>query len=1371
MERNDTGLVDENNLFFLQGGGEMGERIRTYDWEQTPLGRPETWPQSLRTCIRIMLDSRQPIWIGWGKELIKLYNDPYLAIVGGKHPWALGQPASVVWKDIWQDIAPMLRQVMDGGKGTYAESQLLIMERNGYPEETYYTFSYTPVPGDDGRIAGMFCANTDNTDTIISERQLTTLTGLGKAFIDCKTEAEVIDNSIGQLKSNQRDFPFVLYYSYEKGKATLTASTPLREAEASVPKEISLSADHESAHLLNRAIDTQEPQLFEGLQEKIGLMPKGAWEVAPDKAIILPIIQSATKEVYGFLVVGLNPYRLLDEKYADFFSLISDQIVTALADVHAQEQERKRAEALAEIDQAKTAFFTNISHEFRTPLTLMLGSLEELLRKKVDAETTNIVETAHRNSLRLLKLVNNLLDFSRLEAGRTQAQFQRTDLARYTLDLASSFRSTIEHAGLSFQVSCTAINAPVYVDKEMWEKIVFNLLSNAFKYTLQGEISLLLEPQGDNVVLKVSDTGVGIPEKELPKMFQRFHRVQNAGGRTFEGTGIGLSLVKELVQLQGGDISVESEEGKGSTFSITMPIGKEHLIGQQVTEQEADFSTAVKDSFIEDTELSPSVSMTVTKATASEAPTILVVDDNADMRTYIANLLHEKFNVITAGNGAEALEQLKTHKADMVVSDIMMPVMDGIALLKKIKDQPQTALLPVILVSARAGEESKVEGFDIGADDYLIKPFSAKELLARVTAQINVAEKRANALRDMYQLFDEVPFAVAALKGPDLVIEYINKYNLNIWHAEKSDVINKPLFEARPDIRKSAEHIHEEVYTRGMRFEASEIPIAFSRNGREETGYFNAIIDPMRDKDGRIVGQLATSIDVTEITKSRKLLQESKDELAFAIDAADLATWDYNPSTNTFRGNERLRNWFGLTADEEISLDYALSLIATEERETLLTAIRAALKAESGGAFDVVYTIVHPHTGEERKVRAKGKASFNDKGEAQRFNGTLHDVTFEKIAEDALREREALFRTLAETLPQLVWMSDNQGNQEYASQRWVEYTGIQPEGPDTWKEIVHPNEHQRIEREWAHSLAEGVPYSIELRIKSKAGAYRWFQGLAEPVRDKHGMIQKWVGAFTDIHDQKTLREKLENLIDERTRELQRSNEDLQQFAHVASHDLKEPVRKVITFANMLDNSDGHTLSERGRISLNKVHAAAERMMSMVNGVLVYSKLEAAEQTMEMINIEEVINNVEADLEVLIQQKQAMVIKEDLPLIVGAPILIRQLFYNLIGNALKFSKDDVAPRITISGERTEGGVTTITVADNGIGFEPEYADRIFKTFTRLNTKDKYEGTGLGLSLCKKIVERHGGTIMAESKLGHGARFTIELPRIEPGIAMD
>ena len=554
---------------FLSGGGEMGQRIREFDWSKTSLGPIDTWPQSLRTCIRIMLTSRQPIWIGWGKELIKFYNDPYKAIVGGKHPRALGTPASIVWKDIWRDIEPMLKQVMEKDEGTYVESQLLIMERNGYPEETYYTFSYTPIPGDNGKTEGMFCANTDDTDKIISERQLRTLTELGKRLTECKNNQEIIEKTIETVKENPFDFPFALFRVIEDNKAILTNSTPLGKSELAVPKEVNLNTDHPIALTIKQGLSSAKIQVFENLKERIGILPKGAWEIEPSKCIVIPIIKAGTKEPYGILVVGLNPYRLLDEKYLGFFSLIADQIATAFNDVHVLEEERKRAEALAQIDMAKTKFFSNISHEFRTPLTLLLGPVQDALNDpNTLPENKKRMDVAYRNALRMQRLVNTLLEFSRIEAGRVEGKFSKVNICAFTQDLASTFRSAIEKAGMQLRFDCDQIKSDVYVDVEMWEKIVLNLISNAFKYSKQGSISILIKEVDDNLQLSVVDTGIGIPKDELEKIFDRFHRIESTQGRSQEGTGIGLAMVKELVRMHGGTIKVSSELGKGSTFTV-----------------------------------------------------------------------------------------------------------------------------------------------------------------------------------------------------------------------------------------------------------------------------------------------------------------------------------------------------------------------------------------------------------------------------------------------------------------------------------------------------------------------------------------------------------------------------------------------------------------------------------------------------------------------------------------------------------------------------------------------------------------------------------------------------------------------------------
>ena len=737
---------------FLSGGGEMGQRIRDFDWSATPLGPVDTWPQSLRTCIRIMLISRQPIWIGWGKQLIKFYNDPYKAIVGGKHPRALGQPASAVWKDIWRDIGPMLQAAMEKDEGTYKESQLLIMERNGYPEETYYTFSYTPIPGDDGGTAGMICANSDDTEKIIGERQLRTLMQLGNRLSDPRSIQDDITRTILTLKDNPYDFPFVEFRM--------------------VGEEGSLAADCE------QAVNNRRLQVVEDMGEKVSNMTKGVWEIPPHKGVILPIFQPGKLEAFGFLVVGINPYRLPDEKYTGFFSLAADQIANSLADLHALDAERQKAAALREIDRAKTTFFSNISHEFRTPLTLLLGPIEDVLS---DPDSKDInryrMGVAYRNVLRMQKLVNTLLDFSRIEAGRMEGQYSRVDIYALTRDLASSFRSAVERAGMELTISCGKVTDEVYVDVDQWERIILNLVSNAFKYSREGSIAVHVEQAGNDVLVRVSDTGVGIPEEQLSLIFDRFHRIDSVQGRSQEGTGIGLAMVKELVRLHQGTISVSSTLDVGSVFTVAIPTGKQHLPADKILVLSEHTPLKHAESFVaEAMKWLPEVSedkedFDIENIGARAGGTVLLADDNADMREYVQRLLSAQFTVITAMNGEEAFSKVLEFHPDLLLSDIMMPVMDGFGLLEKVRSHPVAKHTPVIFLSARAGDEAKIEGLDAGADDYLVKPFSAKELLARVDANIRIARSRTEHAG---RLEEEVKIRTRELRELNIALRDLN---------------------------------------------------------------------------------------------------------------------------------------------------------------------------------------------------------------------------------------------------------------------------------------------------------------------------------------------------------------------------------------------------------------------------------------------------------------------------------------------------------------------------------------------------------------------------------------------------------------------
>jgi signal transduction histidine kinase len=777
----------------LEGGGELGALMRATDWSQTSLGPIETWPQALRTSVRIMLTSRQPMFVWWGEELINLYNDAYKSIVGGKHPQALGQPAPVVWREIWDQVGPRAQSALTANEGTYDEALLLLMERHGYREETYYTFSYSPVPNDTGDAGGILCANTEDTQRIIGSRQLALLRELAARTADARTIDDACILSALSLESNSRDLPFALIYLLDTGhrRVALAGCAGIAANHLAAPLEAPL--DGSAAWPFAEVLHTHAPALVTNLAP-LGDLPKGAWDRPPQLAVVLPIAPSGKTGRAGVLVAGLNPYRLYDDGYQGFLSLVAGQIAAAIANAQAYEEERSRAEALAELDRAKTTFFSNVSHEFRTPLTLLLGPLEELLAGDAHSETRALVGVAYRNGLRLLKLVNSLLDFARIEAGRMQANFVPVDLAAFTVDLASSFRSATQKAGLRLIVECPALAEPVYVDRDMWEKVVLNLVSNAFKFTLEGEIEVGLQPAFDGSIAKltVRDTGTGIPFHEMPRLFERFHRVEGARGRTHEGTGIGLALVQELVKLHGGSIFVQSEPGRGSTFTVHLPFGTAHLPREHVGVRATEISTATRAEAYVDEAMGwfppngdvPSTGglhletvAWIGDATAASRGRVLLADDNSDMRNYIYRLLSPHFEVESVSNGQEALRRAISHPPDLVLSDVMMPGLDGFGLLKALRNEAATSTLPVILLSARAGEESRLEGIEAGADDYLVKPFTARELVARVTTHLAMSRLRREAAERERELRQD---AEAARERATSAMEALRRANSDL---------------------------------------------------------------------------------------------------------------------------------------------------------------------------------------------------------------------------------------------------------------------------------------------------------------------------------------------------------------------------------------------------------------------------------------------------------------------------------------------------------------------------------------------------------------------------------------------------------------
>jgi signal transduction histidine kinase len=736
------------------GKGEMAGLIRATDWSRSPLGPVETWPQSLTTAVSICLGSRHPIVLWWGPERWMFYNDGYRPMLGAhKHPQFLGARGRDCWAEIWDVIGPMMEQVIATGEATWSEDLFLPMMRSGYLEETYFTFSYSPIRDETGKPSGIFNACTESTARVLGERRM-------KILRELTTEARSGDEAARRcaevLGRGARDVPFALVYLRDAdGHLRLAGQAGLAPGAPASPPIV--TAGQAAGWPLEEVAAQGEPLLLENLAARFAGLPREPWGEPSHQAMLLPLGRPGAPGQGGVLVLGISPRRAFDDATRGFFELLAAQVSTAVSNARAYEVERDRAEKLAELDRAKTAFFNNVSHELRTPLTLILGPLEEALRDPTKVLRGAPLEAVHGNALRLLRLVNDLLDFSRVEAGRLRSTFEPTDLPTLTAGLAGGFQSLLDSAGLRLVVDCPPMAHPILVDRSQWEKVVLNLVSNAFKFTLAGTVTVGLQARDGQVELSVSDTGTGIPAEELPKIFERFHRVEGAQGRSFEGTGIGLALVKEIARQHGGAVRVDSALGKGSTFVVTIPMRR-----GLPDENGPPAAGAVPDQGRVTAYLSEASRWGAAGPVSGDAalgqdgtptsagpvvegasPTrILVADDNADMRAYLVRLLGGRWRTDAVADGQAALEAIQRDPPDLVLSDVMMPRLDGVALLKALRADPKTSTIPVVLLSARVGEEAVVAGMETGADDYLVKPFSAPELMSRVGTHLALARAR-----------------------------------------------------------------------------------------------------------------------------------------------------------------------------------------------------------------------------------------------------------------------------------------------------------------------------------------------------------------------------------------------------------------------------------------------------------------------------------------------------------------------------------------------------------------------------------------------------------------------------------------------------
>lgn len=730
------------------GTSKVAVDLRAVDWSECPMGPPDQWGAEVHMAVRLILDMATPAAAYLGDALVYIPNDALLPSLSDKYPRCLARPLHESFPEVWDALGPLMRAVLSSGVSSRIPDTRFEIQRDGMMQEAFVNITFNPLRDARGKTFGLQTIAIETTERILAERRLACLRDLSAAVFDAQSCEEVCERAAAIL-TRSPDLPAALLYIVDDQEKSARCAAEAGVVRGRVGDLQAIAFEREHGLLgIAEAVATRRTQPFSGLERH------GTSLTQQLDGFTLPIVERIGDRVGGVLVAAVTPLRPRGE-LREFLALVAAQLAAGLANARAKEYARARVEALAALDRAKTTFFSDVSHELRTPLTLLLAPLVEVLASEALSDHDRAqLEIALRGASRLKKLVRTLLDFSRVEAGRAESLYEEIDLAECTQEIASMFASAFAAAGLRFVSDTPALPERMFVDREMWEKIVLNLLSNALKYTREGEVRLHLDVDDGEVVLAVSDTGCGIAPEHLPHVFERFYRVPGALARTHEGTGIGLSLVRELARLHGGRVHAESVLGRGTTIYVRVPRGSAHLPAERVVHGRKETSGASAQLFREEAlgwleEPQPSASRAGRSAVErphaeppSAAGRILLADDNADMRAYLRRLLGKRWQVTCVRDGDAALTTAREQLPDLILSDVMMPGLDGFALLESLRSEPATAEIPVILISARAGEEATTHALRAGAADYIVKPFSAREVVARIQTQLAQARLR-----------------------------------------------------------------------------------------------------------------------------------------------------------------------------------------------------------------------------------------------------------------------------------------------------------------------------------------------------------------------------------------------------------------------------------------------------------------------------------------------------------------------------------------------------------------------------------------------------------------------------------------------------
>jgi PAS domain S-box-containing protein len=1327
--------------YFLAGGGEMGELIRAKDWSTTSLGDPGTWPQSLRTITAVALNNPFGMYIAWGDDYTQIYNDAFRPILGAsKHPQALGISSKETFSEIWTTIGPMFADVMNGNAISIPDF-MVVLNRNGFDEECYFDFSYSPIQKEDGEIGGVLVTVIETTE---KKKATEALKESNARFINNIMQAPVAmcvfrgEKHIVEIANDQ----MVQLWGTELEKVI---NKPIFEALPEVQNQ-------NLEILLDNVYKTGEKFVA---NERLVQLPRNGKTEDTYINFVYEALRDADGTICGVAAVAIE---------------VTPQVLARSKVVESEQKIRQLVE---------NAPF---------PIAVYVGK-------------DMIVELANDSIIKIWGKGNNVINRSFKDV-----------VPELDNQLVFEQINTVYETGQSFHTKNTPLD--LTVDGKLG--------TYYFNYSLTP----LYDVNGN--VYGVMNTGVDLTDLNVAKK------------------------------------KIEENEQNLQSIVLEAPIGICLLDAKTLV------CEIVNDSFIE-----------VAGKTYEEIAGKHYWDSFAEAKPYYE----------------EALQKVVDKGVPFYANEVEL------MLIRHGKEE-------IIYVTFVYGPLKNIEGEVTKVVIWVLDN----------TPQVKARQEIEKADKRFRNTVKQAPVGITILRGPDYMVEMANEAYLKLVDREENIFVGRPLFDSLPEVEETVSSLLKDVLTTGIPFHGYEVPVPLNRYGKLEISYFDFLYSPLKEEDGTISGIIVTATEVSEKVEARKGIEQNEERLKIIVEASELGTWELNVKTREPIYSYRyLEIVGGYNENIQLTHDQLLKHLHPDDMHIRNKAFKEALI--SGYLNYEARTIWID--GSIHWIEGKGKLFYDEDNKPEKLIGTIRDITDEKNHQHELEESEKRFRSLTESIPQLIWETDENGNSLFASGKWFDYTGIEPDGETEWRAMIHPDDFDENARIWSHSLATGEAYRCDVRVRRKDGNYRWHAVIGEPVLDENNKIIKWVGAFTDIHTEKAFTHELEQQVAARTRELnlmneslqkseeryhlmveevqdyailylnhegtvenwnlgaekikgykaeeiigknfstfytesdrksnlpqkllniaiekgkatqegwrvrkdgslfwasvvitavhnkkgevigfskvthdltekkkaddklklnaleleqknaelEKMNQELQSFAYISSHDLQEPLRKIQTFATLILEKEFENLSDNGKDKFQRMQNAAQRMQTLINDLLSYSRTNVQERVFIKTDLSKIIEEVKDDLKEEIEQKNATIENCENCEASIIPFQFRQLLYNLVSNSLKFSNPEIPIVIKIQSEIVKGALLNnekiekdthychIKISDNGIGFEQQYSSKIFEVFQRLHGKLEYTGTGIGLAIVKKIVDNHNGIITAAGEKNKGATFDIYLP---------